>query len=337
MTSSPTVSEFGERALIARLAERLRPAPPFVRVDIGDDAAVLEPERGMLEVFTTDSLVEGVHFRRPWSSARSIGHKALAVNLSDLAAMGATPRAALLSLAMPRDLLVEDFDRLIEGFSDLANRTGTCLVGGNLTRSPGPLVVDVTAIGAVRPRGILARRGARPGDLLFVTGTIGGAGAGLAMLESGTDVGSLTGLSAEAVQCYSWPEPRVRMGRIVGRTRAATAAIDLSDGLGDAATRLAAAAGIGAVVFAEKLPVHPAARAWWSYRKIDPAAQAIASGEDYELAFAVPPRRRSKFLAAARRCGDLPVAEVGQFVKEPGAWLETAGNRASILEGFDHF
>src|SRR5688572_21896778 len=290
----------------------------------------------MLEVITTDSLVEGVHFRRDWSSPRSIGHKALAVNLSDLAAMGADPRASLLSLALPGDYLLADFDALIDGFVDLARASGAGLVGGNLSRSPGPIVVDVTAVGAVGRRRTLRRNTAGRGDELYVTGTVGAAAAGLAMLQTGVDRSSLGDAGRACVARYEAPDPRTRCGRTVGRSRAAAAAIDLSDGLADAASRLARDSGLGVVIDGACIPVHEGARRWAESAGADPVALAVAGGEDYELAFAVRPRLRSKFLGAVRRDRGLPVTKVGVFVKEPGAWLDRGGERTPIQGGFSH-
>lgn len=333
----PSISSLGERALIERLHQRIGSAPRHVLVGIGDDAAVIVPERGTCDVLTTDSLVESVHFRRDWTMPAAIGHKALAVNLSDLASMGATPRASLLSLALPDDFPLDDFDALIDGFASLASRTGAALVGGNLTRSPGPLVVDVTAIGAVRPRRLLRRTGARPGYVLFVTGAIGAAAAGLAIREAGLATADLDGDARACVERYERPEPRLRCGWIVGKVSAAAAAIDLSDGLGDAARQLAEASGLGVVVDAGALPVHPGARAWCASAHRDPVHFACSGGEDYELAFAVAPRSRGKFLAAMRRCKDVSVTPVGRFTTEPGAWLEFADRRETLPSGFSHF
>jgi thiamine-monophosphate kinase len=177
-----TVSEIGEHALIARITERLA-MPPWVIVGPGDDAAVIEPERGALDVLTTDAQVEGVHFDRRFVPPDAIGHRALAVNLSDLAAMGAQPRAALLSLVLPGDLETSVVDGLLDGLLALAARYRVALIGGNVARTPGPLMIDVTAIGSVRPRRVLIRAGARPGDEVYVTGAIGGAVVGLRRLQ----------------------------------------------------------------------------------------------------------------------------------------------------------
>src|SRR5437762_7808054 len=178
-----TISEYSERELIARIEARLPPAPAWLLVGIGDDAAVVEPERNRAEVLTVDALVEGVHFDRAFVPPDAIGHRALAVNLSDLAAMGAAPRLALLSMALPPALAVDDFDAIAGGIAALAAQHRMHVVGGNLTRSPGPLVVDVTYSGTVTRRQALTRSGARPGDELYVSGTVGAAAAGLAALR----------------------------------------------------------------------------------------------------------------------------------------------------------
>src|SRR5436309_13688114 len=142
----------GERDLIAGIRARVPPAPAWLVVGIGDDAAVVKPERGAFEILTTDGLIEGVHFDRRFSTPRDIGWKALAVNLSDIAAMGGTPRLALLSLGIPAAMATAEIEALIEGFLALATETKVTLAGGNVTRSPGPLFVDVTVTGYARPR-----------------------------------------------------------------------------------------------------------------------------------------------------------------------------------------
>jgi thiamine-monophosphate kinase len=333
---STSIAALGEQALIDRLRRRVGDLPPYVELGIGDDAAVLAPERGAVSVVTTDALVEGVHFRRDWTALRAVGHKAMAVNLSDLGAMGAAPRATLLSLILPPDLPLEDFDGLVEGAVGLARSAGAPLVGGNLARSPGPLVVDVTAIGAVRRRRVLRRSTARAGQELYVSGTIGAAAAGLAMLAAGRPRATLDTAASAAVSRYEQPEPRWRLGWIVARNGLASAAIDLSDGLAAAARTMAEASGIGVVIDADALPVDGGARAWAAEAGLDPATFALAGGEDYELAFAVGPRVRSRFLSAARRIRGLPVTCVGRFVPEPGAWLSDRG-LSPLPAGFSHF
>lgn len=332
-----TVSDLGERALISRLRTRLPPSPSHVRIGIGDDAAVIAPERGAQDVITTDSLVEHVHFRRDWTRADAIGHKALAVNLSDIAAMGATPRASLLSLVLPDDYPVADFDGLLDGYAQLAAASGAVLVGGNIARSPGPLIVDVTVVGNAHPRRLLTRGGARPGDALYVTGAVGASSAGLALLEAGVDRAVLSDDERACVQRHERPDARLRIGRLVGRTSAASAAMDLSDGLADAARGIAAASGVGVVIDADAVPVHPAAKACAERRGQTAVQFALAGGEDYEIAFAVPSRLKGRFRNAAHRCPDLHVTCIGRFEATPGAWLEENGRRSPLPEGFGHF
>src|SRR5262245_56296302 len=167
----PLVSDLTESDLVSRIQSKLPPPPAWVTVGIGDDAAVIEPVRNRQDVLTVDALVEGVHFDRGYTPPRAIGHRALAVNLSDLGAMGAEPRLALLSLVLPGGLTVEDFDGMVAGFTELARGHDLQVVGGNLTQSPGPLIVDVTVTGTVKRRQALRRSGARPGDLVFVSGS----------------------------------------------------------------------------------------------------------------------------------------------------------------------
>ena len=325
-----------EFALIRRLrAQAAQPDPEVVK-GIGDDTAVIKTSSAEWTLITTDLLAEGVHFDPATSSFRDIGYRAAIANLSDIAAMGATPRASLLSLGLPAALPLDDFDQIIDGYARLADATRAPLVGGNIARSPGPLLIDVTVIGSVRPRRVLRRTGAHEGDELFVTGTPGLSAAGLALLTHGVDRDSLTIDERACVDRHEQPEPRLRVGRIVARTSAASAAMDLSDGLADAAATLAASAGLGVVVDAGAIPVHPGVASVAARRGQSPLDLILGGGEDYELAFAVPARRRSRFLAAARRA-DMPVTCIGRFERASGAWLETAGIRSTLPAGFGHF
>jgi thiamine-monophosphate kinase len=279
------VSEVGEHALLARILGRLPRPSSSVLVGPGDDAAVLAPIRNERLVVTTDAVVEGVHFSRAYSTAADIGHKALAVNLSDLAAMAATPRWVVLSLVLPGPTPVVDVEDLVDGLAALAGRYGVSVVGGNITRTDGPMVVDITAGGEVAPRRWLTRSGALPGHDIYVSGTIGAAAAGLEILnvESGG--------SPQFQHClerHRRPEPRVRLGMAMGRARAARAAMDLSDGLADGLRQVARASGVGVRIDADALPIEPAAREWWVSRGIDPVHAAVYGGDDYDLLLAVP-------------------------------------------------
>ncbi len=340
VTDAEWVSGIGERALIERIRARLPKAPAGVLVGVGDDAAVTAPERGALQVFTTDALVESVHFDRRFCSPRDIGYKALAVNLSDVAAMGGAPRFALLSLMLPQDTPVADVDGLLDGLLELATSSRVTLIGGNITRSPGPLVVDITAIGSVRPRSVLSRGGGRAGDALYVTGAIGAGAAGLEWLRGRADrplIEPENDAIASCVARYRRPEPRTRVGALLGRNRAAAACMDLSDGLADAVAQMAHASGTGARVDAALLPIHPGARAWWESQAVDPVASSLAGGDDYELIFAVPKRRRGRLRHVLREARGLQVTCIGELTDGDTVTLLRDGRTGPLPTGFVHF
>ena len=378
-----TVSELGERAVLARIQARLgttgRRAASLV-IGIGDDAAVVAPTRNAHTVLTTDAQIEGVHFERHFSTPADLGYRALAVNLSDLAAMGATPRWALLSLILPGAMLVDHVEALVGGMVDLGRQLGCELVGGNLSRSPGPLVIDVTALGEVRPRRVLTRSGGRPGDGLWVSGCIGAAAAGLEMLQSGASesarlkscppdaaergahdatngghdlsragheprgghdfsraAGERTG-DANCMVRYLRPEPRVRLGLAVSQAKAARAAMDLSDGLADAAHQLADASGCGVELDGDALPIDPAARVWWEGRGEEPVLRALSGGDDYELLFAVPRTWGGRLRHARSRVAEPALTRIGVLTKDPATRLLIRnGRREPLPGGFEHF
>lgn len=332
----------GERALIDHIRGRLPPAPPALLVGPGDDAAVVVPERGAFHVLTTDALVEGVHFDLRFSNLADVGYKALAVNLSDLAAMGATPGVALLSFILPDWITLASVDALLDGLLEIAGTARIAIAGGNISRSPGPLVVAVTATGSVRPRRILTRGGAKPGDALYVTGSIGAAAAGLAWLRSrdSADWASqslgTTDTAALAVR-HRRPEPRVRIGMLLGRNRAASACMDLSDGLADALTQVARASGTGAVIDAAALPIDPAARQWFESQGQDPLVAALAGGDDFELLFAVPKKRRGRLRAVISGGRGVPITRIGEVTETSELVLARDDRRESLPAGFTHF
>jgi thiamine-monophosphate kinase len=328
------VSDLSERELIARIQRRLPPPPDWMAVGIGDDAAVVEPERNRLDVLSVDALVEGVHFDRRFTPPDAIGHRALAVNLSDLAAMGATPRLCLLSLVLPGNWPVADFEAMLDGLLALAARHRIHVAGGNLARSPGPIVIDITVSGTIKRRQIATRTGASAGDELYVTGSIGAAAAGLEMLREGG------ASSSPCATRYLYPEPRVRIGQLVARNRVASACVDLSDGLADAVHRLAEASGLGAIVEDDALPIEPSARDWFEQHASDPSQRAITGGDDYELLLAVSPRARRRLSQVTRHAGT-PLTRVGVCTADRSVLLrcgrDTSKQDKPLPGGYGHF
>lgn len=256
------MSHEGEFAFLDRLTRRL-PAPPRGQTWIGDDSAVLADGR----LIATDLLVEGVHFRSAWARPVDIGFKALAVNLSDIAAMGGVPESAVVAVALPpnRPGLA---DALLAGLAECAGRFACPLVGGDTSSGP-ELFIAVTVTGTTRPPAPVLRSGARAGETVFVTGPLGGAAAALARLEAGDRAGS-----AEALHR---PLPRLREGR-AATDAGATAMLDLSDGLAVDVPRIAGASGVGIELDPEQIPVAAAAT----------RHQAVGGGDDYELCFSAP-------------------------------------------------
>jgi thiamine-monophosphate kinase len=311
-----------------------------VVVGPGDDAAAIEPVRGALEVLTTDAQVEGVHFDRRFVPPDAIGHRALAVNLSDLAAMGARPRAALLSLALPDSLEVTSFDQIVDGLLALGTRYNVALIGGNITRTRGPLIVDVTAIGTVHRRKVLTRAGARPGDEVYVTGTLGEGAFGLYRLQAAVDgTGDANAVAERQVDAarYLRPDPRVRAGTLLGKNGAATSCMDLSDGLADGVRQIAQASSVGITLDAGAIPIPPHVKEWLSRNGRDPVETALRGGDDFELIFTCRPRQAGRLRAVRRQLGDLPITKIGVVTRAPRLLVTDTRGEHELPEGYEHF
>ncbi len=317
-----------EFELIDRYFRELGASRSDVRLGVGDDAALLECAAGRELVAAADTLVDGVHFP-PGSPAASVGHRALAVNLSDMAAMGAEPAWALLALTLPRpdERWLEEFSR---GFATLAHRFGVALVGGDTTS--GPLCVTVQILGSVERGTALKRSGGSPGDVLMVSGTPGDAAAGLRLEQSRLQAGDAR-CDRELRDRFLYPSPRVSLGRRLRNY--ASACIDVSDGMLADAGKLARASGCGAVLDYDQLPLSHALAATVGSEQAHELA--LTGGDDYELLFSVNPARLDSLLE------DLPPAEwlyhrVGMLRNQPGTVVELRGSVIDFSHcGFDHF
>ncbi len=315
----------GERDLVEAI-RRLVPRGPGVVLGVGDDAAVLAPIGAPLLV-TTDAMVEGVHFRSRWLSPRELGRRAFEVSASDVAAMGGRVVAAVLALAAPPMLPVASLRAIVAGVRDGARRAGGALVGGNLA-SAGELSLTVTVVGAVHD-GPVTRAGARPGDRLFVTGSLGGAAFGLRSLLAARSI------AAAAVGRWKRPRARLSAGAALARRGVAAAMIDLSDGLLIDTDRLCAASGVGARIDAGRLPL---ARALRHLAPAEARRVAVGGGEDYELLFAVRPDRLAA-LRAVRAALGCAVTEIGEVVRGRDVTIVADGrvlNPPAVI-GHEHF
>jgi thiamine-monophosphate kinase len=346
LNAQSRLGEIGEKAIIRHIRSRI-PQGPGVVIGVGDDAAAVET--GPLTLVTTDALVEGTHFRREWTPARLLGRKALSVNLSDIAAMGGVPRYVTVSLALPPELSLDFVDGLYDGFLERAAETGVHLVGGNVARTDGAIVIDVTVLGTGDK--LLVRNGAKPGDLLVVTGSLGAAAAGLQLLGQGarlTDDGELlsTGMwtessSALVLRCLRAqldPAPPLAFARALAENDIAHAAMDVSDGLTGDCHQICVESGVGAWLDPINLPVDKAAASLERARGGDALDLALHGGEDYELLVAVPPDRIDALRDVAV-VWDLPVTVVGVCVEgAPEIKLRSGGIRMPCpVLSHDHF
>ncbi len=319
-----TIGDVGEFGLLARLRERL--GSSF----LGDDAAVLPVSAGLRLLATVDAQVDGVHFLRDLMTPQQIGHRAIAVNVSDIAAMGGRPRYALVSLLLVPSLDVGWVEALYDGVREEANRWGVTVAGGNVSSTPGPLVVDVTVLGEVEEDLVLVRSGARPGDILLVTGDLGRAGVGLQLLRRGTP--------HPLAAAYCTPTPRVGEGQALARTRRVHAAMDLSDGVGSDVYRICEESGVGARVDAAALPISSEVRSAATALGIDPLYCALRGGEDFELLVAAPADAVGPLTEAVATVGT-PLTVIGEVrAKEEGVVLRLPdGSTQPLAGGWDHF
>ena len=303
---SKSRSAMYEFDLIRTIQQRHRRHDPSVIRGIGDDAAIVTSEAGEWSLLTTDLLAEDIHFDLRTATMADIGFRAAVANLSDIAAMGGTPQYLLVSLAIPRTGASNQIHQLYRGMMAACRPHRVTLIGGDTSASANGWFINITLVGRVSPRKALLRNGARAGDLLYVTGTIGDALAGLMLLNeppSKKRLSRTTGISPTHRQFlvgrYLRPTARLAEGQWLSAHRLATSAIDLSDGLSGDLRHICEESHVGVELDLSALPLSPACRAYATSRKLDPAALALTGGEDYELLFTLPPRRKAEVERAA--------------------------------------
>jgi len=325
------LAELGEFGLIERIRHQAPQGPDVFR-GIGDDAAELILPAGHHLLTSTDLLIENVHFRRDWTDCESLGHKAVAVNLSDIAAMGATPRYLYLGLAFPSDTELDEITAFLKGALDEAKRYNVTLVGGDTCHSPGPWLISVTIEGSALANQSIGRSGARPGDLIMVSGTVGDSALALALLCDGKRP------EPSLLARHHRPTPHVELGRQLSERRLASAMIDISDGLAGDLVHILQASKVDGLIEEVKLPLSEA------FRRItegQPALRELAlyGGEDYELLFTVPPDCATKVADLCTE-GQLKVTTIGVVGKGSGELSLRDGSavaRRIPVRGYDHF
>jgi thiamine-monophosphate kinase len=308
-----------ESEMIRAIRERAMRKRGSVALGIGDDCAVLRPRSGEELVVTTDLSLEGTHFRREWHSARAVGHRCLARGLSDIAAMGAHPLAAFLSLAVPVETPQGWIDEFFDGFLALGDRYETTLAGGDVSQSQSGIVADVMVIGSARRGRAVVRSTARVNDIIYVTGVFGGSAATLDMLLAGRQLPH-----SASTQRHFYPEPRVAVGAYLSKRKLARAMIDCSDGLSVDLAHICEESGVGAIVNRDLIPISAGAT-------LD---HALHGGEDYELIFTAP---QSAKVPVQIDC--VPITEIGWITRERGIYITDLRAKPQPLEarGWQHF
>ena len=330
-----TPAHLSEEEIINLVASLAGGAGGDLTVGIGDDCAVLGGAQSGL-VVTTDLLVQGVHFDLRLMSPSDVGHRSMAANLSDLAAMGADPAWGFLSLGLPARPQASFVSELVGSMVNQGRAYGLRLAGGDTVKSP-QVVINLCLLGAMGTLAPVLRSGGRLGDAVCVTGRLGGSGAGLAWLQAGRDPADPAAAAAVAAHCR--PVPRVEAGRALAESGAVHAMMDLSDGMASDLPRLARASGLGAAVEAERVPVDPSATAVAEALGGDALGWALGGGEDFELMFTCDPGS-VELLAdlVAEAAGGLSVTQVGRLTPGPGVSLIRQGKEEPITYmGYDHF
>jgi thiamine-monophosphate kinase len=365
-----------EFTFIRRLREQTQSRKHSARLvtGIGDDAAVLDQKANRTLVITTDLLIENVDFYRDAAPARMLGHRALAVSLSDIAAMGGQPFWSLLSIGMPVETWRDSFkDEFFAGYFALADQFGVTLAGGDVSEAKDGIVVDSIVLGEVATGAAVLRSGARPGDQIYVTGTLGGAAAGLKLIEMGARLGEdgltslpragkagsptmsepgavATGSTAaekdpqsvelKAIETLLLrqlrPTPRVGWGIVLGDERLASAMIDISDGLSSDLSHLCEESQAGALLDSSAIPIDSEVSQLCGRRALDPLMLALHGGEDFELLFTVRPDDVARL---PKRVDGVSVSRIGEVTDQPGAIQIAEKNRVWDLppRGFEHF
>ncbi len=324
----------GEREIIARIRQAVGSSGDLV-LGIGDDCAVYKTHPDRVNLVTTDTMVEGVHFDLAWHPPLELGRKAASVNISDIAAMGGLPRFALLSLALTPTFGSQWLDAFMTGFLAVLAEHGVALIGGDTVQGGHESVLSVTVLGEMAEAELISRKGARSGDVVLVSGFLGEAAAGLALCRLG--LAHDPGLQP-LVAAHLDPVPQVALGRVLAASGLVHAMQDLSDGLATDLAHICTESGVGAVVAAEKLPLSPMLRQAAEICGQSPRDWAFSGGEDYQLLFTADEHQVAGLCSLVREQTGRELFAVGRIVEGRGVFLEEAGQRREIsYQGYEHF
>jgi thiamine-monophosphate kinase len=330
-------SEIGEFGFIDSIKTLCDTSRKGVIKGIGDDCALFRPYSGRVLLLTTDMLVEDTHFLRDTVPFYQLGWKVVAVNLSDIAAMGGRPLMSLISLAIPVQMNVEAIQELYRGMKDICTRYEVDIVGGDTVASPNRLALNVSVIGDAKEDEVLYRSGAGTGDKIYLTGNLGDSSAGLKILKN--EISPPVSIGSYFIKAHSEPIPLIETGSIIAASGLASAMIDLSDGLLSDLGHICRESGVGALLYAEKIPLSSELRLLASHANFNPLDLALSGGEDYQLLFTVPETKAQEIKNVFKEYRLSPPSLIGEIRQERG--IRMVNDDGSVLEldakGFNHF
>ncbi len=325
-----------ERELIRNISDRISFAPADLQKGIGDDCAVVRKNTGVFSLFTIDTLVESVHFDLAWHPPELLGRKALSVNVSDIAAMGGVPRFVLLSLAVPEKCDKQSLEHFINGFTAALDEYQVSLAGGDTVRSLEGLMVSVTVCGEVSEKNIVYRSGAEPGDMVWVSGPLGDAAAGLNLCRRGTSTQDPKW--RKLIMAHLDPKAQVNLGPLLGESGLVHAMMDISDGLATDLAHICSESGTGAEINAGKIPLSERMQEAAAFLSGSPLEYALKGGEDYELLFTCPPENGKALQSLVREKTGRDIFHVGRITRTKGVLLVQEGKKVDVgFQGYDHF
>lgn len=328
----------GEFTLIDRLTKNLPAYTENVIVGIGDDCAVLDWNKDLYQLATCDVQVSGVHFLPEIATPQQIGEKAIAVNISDIAAMGGTPNSCLVSLLLPKDIKTEYVDKLYQAIISSCKKYNIQIIGGNIS-SAKQLAIDIFLLGQVKHDELLLRSGAKPGDKILVTGTLGDAAAGLALLQN-QHVQISEAAKESLINRQLSPVPRIKESVIIAKSKKATAMIDISDGLAGDVQHLCDRSAVGIVLWEDAIPIKKETISVAQQLQKDPVAFALEGGEDYELLFTAPAKEVDEIIATVKEKTGTQITVIGEVVsKKEGLTIRSKNgeNKSLKINSWDHF
>ena len=332
-----TLNQIGEFGFIKKVSRGCLIRPQHIIKSIGDDAAAFTTDLDEISLITTDLLVERIHFLRNAISGFELGYKSLAVNLSDIAAMGGTAREAFVSIAIPDDCALDYLDAIYDGMKDLAHRFDVNILGGDTTGSKVDLIINVAVHGTIARNEMMCRDSARPGDIIYSTGFLGDSKAGLHLILNNLPADSEN--LRHLIRAHLQPEPHLLEGRFLAQQPGIRAAIDTSDGLSSDLGHIIEQSGVGAILFADQIPISGELRSLCEQHNFDPVEYALSGGEDYTLICTMSPDEADAAAHNFQKCFKRPLFRMGEIREKKGLEIVFPDNssKAIVSTGWNHF